>query len=29
MFDVTHRLNKKDPSAPPFTDVRNLRKRPE
>ena len=29
MFDVTHRLNKTDPAAPPFTDVRNLRKRPE
>jgi len=29
MFDVTHRLNKNDPAAPPFTDVRNLRKRPE
>lgn len=28
MFDLTHRPNKNDPEAPPFTDVRNLRKRP-
>lgn len=29
MFDVTHRLNKQDPTQPPFADVRNLRKRPD
>jgi hypothetical protein len=28
MFDIVHRPNKTDPTAPPFTDVRNLRKRP-
>lgn len=28
VFEVTHRLNKTDPSAPPFTDVRNMRARP-
>lgn len=29
MFDVTHRMSKTDPSAPPFADVRNLRARPK
>jgi hypothetical protein len=28
MVDIVHRLNKNDPTAPPFTDVRNLRARP-
>lgn len=28
MFDIVHRPNKNDPAAPPFTDIRNLRKRP-
>lgn len=28
MFDLTHRPNKNDPTARPFIDVRNLRKRP-
>lgn len=27
MFDVVHRLNKNDPAGPPFTDIRNMRKR--
>lgn len=29
MFDITHRMNRDDPTAPPYTDVKNLRKRPE
>ena len=28
MFDLSHRPNKNDPTAKPFVDVRNLRKRP-
>jgi len=28
MFEVNHRPNKADPSAPPFIDVRNMRARP-